>query len=337
MTTSKRVLLAVFIPVLIVGCKQKAKNKDTPKIQQEQFYQELGGVQQYVEILKTSAENPVLLLIHGGPAWPQTPQFRYFNKEIAQKYTVVLWEQRGAGKSFMKNPTPGNISLSQIISDGEQLVANLKQRFDRDQIYLAGYSWGSIVGLKMAKEHPENVKAYIGIAQFVNSQKGMQITRDWLQKQITTKEDPQAARMLDSLQQGLIAEDQAFMKQYQLVSKYRGALYKEGAQKKIDKARNYYEDYKDYDWMEAYNYSMKYLRNDINDVDFRELKSIDVPIYLILGRHDWNLPAVLAKEWLAKLEAPEKNIFWMEDAAHGTLEEDPEDFNRIMLEEIPLD
>jgi len=77
-------------------------------------------VQQYVEILKILEKNPVLLFVHGGPAWPQTPQFRYFNKEIAEKYTVVVWEQRGAGKSFMRNPTPGDISLSQIISDGER-------------------------------------------------------------------------------------------------------------------------------------------------------------------------------------------------------------------------
>jgi len=329
-------LLVVCIPVLIVGCKQKAKSQDMQDVQQEQFYQKLGGVQQYIEILKTSEDNPVLLLIHGGPAWPQTPQFRYFNKEIAQKYTIVIWEQRGAGKSYLKNPTPGNISLSKIISDGEELVTDLRQRFDRDQIYIAGYSWGSIVGLKMAKAHPENIKAYIGIAQFVNSQKGMEITRDWLQKKITKKEDLEAAKMLDSLEKGWIAEDEAFMKQYQLVSKYRGALYKEGAQRKIKKAQNYYEDYNEYDWMEPYNHSIEYLRDDIDAVDFRDVKNIDVPVYLILGRHDWNLPAVLAEEWFAKLDAPEKKIFWMENAAHGTLEEDPEDFNRIMLKEIPL-
>lgn len=329
-------LLLVCIPVLVVGCKQKAKNQDMQDVQQEQFYQKLGGVQQYIEILKTSEDNPVLLLIHGGPAWPQTPQFRYFNKEIAQKYTIVIWEQRGAGKSYLKNPTPGNISLSKIISDGEELVTDLRQRFDRDQIYIAGYSWGSIVGLKIAKANPEYIKAYIGIAQFVNSQKGMEITRDWLQKKITKKEDLEAAKILDSLEQGQIAEDEAFMKQYQLVSKYRGALYKEGAQKKIKKAQNYYEDYKEYDWMEPYNHSIEYLRDDIDAVDFRDVKNIDVPVYLILGRHDWNLPAVLAEEWFAKLDAPEKKIFWMENAAHGTLEEDPEDFNRIMLKEIPL-
>jgi pimeloyl-ACP methyl ester carboxylesterase len=46
------------------------------------------------------AENPLLILLHGGPGFTETRLFRHFNAPIEQSFTVVYWEQRGTGKSF---------------------------------------------------------------------------------------------------------------------------------------------------------------------------------------------------------------------------------------------
>ena len=327
--------LIAFSLLLNNGCKNLTNNREATVIQSEEQYFDLGGVQQYIEILKSSDNNPVLLFIHGGPAWPQTPQFRYFNKEIANKYTVVIWEQRGAGKSYLKNKTPGNISLNQIIDDGQELVEIIKDKFKVEKIYLAGYSWGSIVGLKMVEENPADFFAYIGIAQVINLKQGMEISRAWLRENDTINQDLEAMAVLDSLDKNLIIDDQeAFMKQYQLVYKYGGAVYNQEAGKEVEKAQDFYEDYKDYNWYEAYNYSAQFLVDDLFSTDFLYLKKLSVPVYLILGRHDWNVPSVLALEWYENLDAPKKEVFWMENAAHGTLEEDPDHFNRIMSEMI---
>src|SRR3982751_6698301 len=61
----------------------------------------LGGSEQYVEMTGVSDTNPVLLFIHGGPGWPQTPMLRYLNADLTKAYTVVSWDQRGAGLSFL--------------------------------------------------------------------------------------------------------------------------------------------------------------------------------------------------------------------------------------------
>ncbi|TNE73092.1 hypothetical protein EP331_05335 [bacterium] len=90
-------------------------------IKTEQFFLNLGGEEQYVEVLFSSKENPVLLFIHGGPTWPQTPQIRYFNSEIAEKYTLVIWEQRGSGKAYQKNIISKNLSIPQLVQNGLEL------------------------------------------------------------------------------------------------------------------------------------------------------------------------------------------------------------------------
>ena len=57
-------------------------------------------------------------------------------------------------------------------------------------------------------------------------------------------------------------------------------------------------------------------------------------MYFIAGRHDWNVPAVLVEEFVNKLQAPIKEIIWFENSGHGPLEEEPEKFNKVMIEKL---
>jgi pimeloyl-ACP methyl ester carboxylesterase len=57
-------------------------------------------------------------------------------------------------------------------------------------------------------------------------------------------------------------------------------------------------------------------------------------VTLLLGRHDWNVPSVLADEWLDSLSAPRKELVWFENSGHGPLEEEPARFDSVLLEAI---
>ncbi|MEL6141553.1 MAG: alpha/beta hydrolase [Bacteroidota bacterium] len=303
----------------------------------EGLYLDLGGEPQYVEILGQSEKNPVLLFIHGGPGWPQTPQFRYYNLDIAKDFTVVLWEQRGAGQSYLNNPQPENLSLAQIVSDGHELTQWLQKKFRTKKIYLAGYSWGSIVGTILADKYPDDYLAYIGIAQLINMDKGMALSRNWLTVQAKRAGKRQLQRSIDSLRNPANYPDQLsrFYRQYQLLNEFNGAIFNKLSEARTQRAMNKYSDYQGYDWLEVWSASASALQEDMFGINLSKVDSLDVPVYLLQGRHDWNIPSVLAAEWLDKLSAPTKQLVWFEKSGHGPLEEEPEEFNaaiRALLE-----
>lgn len=253
---------------------------------------------------------------------------------MAEAYTVVIWEQRGAGKNFEKNPNPGGLSLNQIVKDGTQLTEWLIKEYDQDKIYLAGYSWGSLIGVEMVKQHPEHFKAYYGISQFINSQEGLEISRNWVRKQAEEAKDEIALQKIDSLKDVTNFKDEhsRFFKQYLLVSQFGGAVYQEKSFQEVEKAKTMYEDYKNYDWYAVWNASSSLLQKDLYVADVRDVKELKVPVILFQGRHDWNIPSVLAESWLKDLKAPKKEIIWFENSGHGPLEEEPQEFNQAMIQ-----
>lgn len=314
--------------------KQKAVVYNQKKIE-EKFLVDLGGSKQYVEITATSDANPVLLFIHGGPGWPQTPQLRYFNGDLTKAFIVATWDQRGCGKSFMNDSTAENISLEQIIADAHQLTQYLKTTYKKKKIYLAGFSWGSVVGLTLAQKYPEDYFAYVGISQVINISKGMRLTQDWIQEQATKKYDSATLQTLSrlrhkdtSLCKGGLA---CFMTQYELLTKYHGAVFNPASDKEVEKAMTQYDDYKNYDWNKGFFYSATRLEKDMFAADFSELTTLSIPAYFIEGRQDWNVPAVLVDEFVAKLKAPKKKIIWFEQSGHGPLEEEPARFNKTVI------
>ncbi len=92
---------------------------------------------------------PVVFL-HGGPGGGVSPDYRrYFDPEI---YRVVLFDQRGSGKSTPHASLEENTTWD-LVADIERLREHLG--IDRWQVF--GGSWGSTLALAYAETHPERV------------------------------------------------------------------------------------------------------------------------------------------------------------------------------------
>jgi len=135
----------------------------------EQGFVPIGGIEQWVTISGDNCANPVVLFLHGGPGNTLSPFATSIYGHWRNEFTLVQWDQRGAGRSFGRNPQTADATLSieQMSGDGIELAEHLRQRLGVRKLILLGGSWGSVLGVHMAKARPDLFHAYIGVGQLV--------------------------------------------------------------------------------------------------------------------------------------------------------------------------
>jgi proline iminopeptidase len=134
----------------------------------------LGGLEQWVTIRGRNPENPVLLVLHGGPGAPLSLLAHKAFDGWDEAFTVVNWDQRGAGRTFARHGAAGcgPLSIERMAEDGIDLAEALRQRFPGRPLIVLGISWGSILGVEMIRRRPDLFAAYVGAGQAVDMPRG---------------------------------------------------------------------------------------------------------------------------------------------------------------------
>src|SRR3546814_3382594 len=82
---------------------------------------EIGGIKQWISVRGRDRRNPILLFIHGGPASTEMPVNWLYQGAWEDYFTVVQWDQRGAGKTAASTDaaavTP-TIPIDRMTADG---------------------------------------------------------------------------------------------------------------------------------------------------------------------------------------------------------------------------
>ncbi|MGZ8744144.1 MAG: alpha/beta fold hydrolase, partial [Nocardioides sp.] len=158
----------------------------------------INGVQQGMVIRGRDASNPVLLWVHGGPGMPDYPLTQQYPPDLEDLFTIVWWDQRGAGLSYDPDIPPGTMTIEQFVDDTLAVTDYLRQRFDQDKIYLLGHSWGSFIAIQAAAGSPERYKAYLGMAQMVHQLESERIAYDYMLGAYTERGDTDMVRKLEA-------------------------------------------------------------------------------------------------------------------------------------------
>ncbi len=95
----------------------------------EERFVPIGGIDQWISIRGEDRSNPVLLLLHGGPG----SCYSMFTQHLhpwEQHFTIVQWDQRGAGKTLtrMGSHGCGKISMGQLRCDAIEVAEYLRAR-----------------------------------------------------------------------------------------------------------------------------------------------------------------------------------------------------------------
>lgn len=134
------------------------------------MYVEIGGIKQWLEI-EGDSESPVLLLVHGGPG----ASTRFASGAWApwrEHFTLVHWDQRGAGRTFLKNGAENcqPMAFDRIVEDGLEVTEFLCGHLMKERIFVLGHSWGSAIAVHMVKRQPDRFAAFVGTGMLVNFQ-----------------------------------------------------------------------------------------------------------------------------------------------------------------------
>ena len=107
----------------------------------------------YYEQCGNPKGRPVVFL-HGGPGAGLVPDYRRFFDP--QAYRVILFDQRGSGRSVPHASLDDNTTWH-LVADIEQL----REHLGVDQWLVFGGSWGSTLALAYAETHPERVSGLV--------------------------------------------------------------------------------------------------------------------------------------------------------------------------------
>ena len=304
----------------------------TPNGVERQETVRIGGIDQFVSLRGDDHRNPVLLFIHGGPGFPTAPMAWFATHGLEEYFTVVHWDQRGAGKTHLLNEpavVAPTMKPGRFVDDIEELVSWLRQELGKEKVFVLATSWGSYIGLEFARRRPEWLHAYIGMGQATDVPESERRGYAFALAAARAAGNLQAISELESIAPyaargepiplEAIALERKWSDFFGGVMAYR--------QRQIDgiavRLSPEYSDDEAQRVFEGNGFSQGFLLSPVLSIDLTHVTQLDCPLIVLAGRHDRSVSSEVAYEWFQRVQAPLKHFEWFEHSAHEVMMEEP--------------
>jgi pimeloyl-ACP methyl ester carboxylesterase len=302
----------------------------------EQSFVPIGGIEQWISIRGESRHNPVLLVLHGGPGSCYsifTPHLRAWEKH----FTLVQWDQRGAGRTFtrMESGGSGEVSMKQLTSDTIEVAEYLRAHLNQHRIFLLASSIGSTFGLHAARIRPDLFYAYIGTDQNVGMVRGREQSHRQLLDRLRAHGMVEGARTVERIgadATNWTSRDYTAVAQWTMKSDPASF----GRTMKLLKDAVWYapgwtlRDIRAF--VKGMQFSLEQLLPDLVRYDAWAWGTrFNLPIFLFQGENDLLTLTAEAQAYFGDLEAPAKRLELIADAGHFAMFLQPELFLEKLL------
>lgn len=224
---------------------------------------------------------------------------------MEEYFTVVEWDQRGSGKTYLMNDPEAvapTMKPERFVLDAEELVAWLRRDLHKQKVFVLGHSWGSYVGLELARRRPEWLHAYIGTGQATKSpeseRRGFAATLAAAKAAGNTTAVAELAAIAPYASPGQpiplkdIAVERKWSDFFGGVMAYRNGQ-SDGMAARLSPDYSYAEAPRIYD---GNDFSQKYLFSAVISLDLSTVTDFKCPVILLEGRHDRTVNSGLAYE-----------------------------------------
>ncbi|SFZ90712.1 Pimeloyl-ACP methyl ester carboxylesterase [Chryseobacterium limigenitum] len=279
---------------------------------------EIGGIKQAIEIKTDDINKPILLFLSGGPGSSMMKNADSYTNILKNKFTIVQWDQRDAGKTLALNPSPIQPSVELMGKDTYEVINFLLKRLNQKKLYLLGSSWGNALGFYIVRNHPELLHAYYAVNPVISqlaSEKELLKTL-----KIHFKDNPVATEELSKVYFPFTNDESMFYLRKWL-------FYKDG--KEYVTTDDFKKGFLQWSktWSPAWNEVMK--------IDLpKTLKKVDCPIYFFVGKNDIQTLTSITKGYFEQVKAPKKDLFLFENSGHQIHKDEADKFQNTIIQTI---
>lgn len=280
----------------------------------------IADTNQVIRIKGSNIQNPLLLYLNGGPGDSVLGQMDKMFGKLQKDFTVVLWDQRNIGKTFKLNNQKVQPTQELFKNDTYQLIQYLIQKFDKKKIVLVAHSYGTTLGFDIANHHPELLHAFVATNPLINQTESELITLRMLKDHAEKNENTKAINELSKVAIPFRNGEELYYARKWLFD-FEGKSF---AKKKSFKKRVLSWSLT---WLELFNEACQ-------ENLFESTKKIDCPVYFIIGQNDYQTNSILTQKYFDILQAPQKEIYSIENAGHLIPFENGTEFQNAIKEYI---
>jgi pimeloyl-ACP methyl ester carboxylesterase len=308
----------------------------------EKGFVSIGGIEQWVTVRGDSCANPIVLFLHGGPGNPLSAYSDAIYGVWAKDFTLVQWDQRGSGMTYGRSPpeSDATLTIEQLSNDGAELASYLAHRFGKQKVILWGSSWGSILGVHMAKAHPELFYAYLGTSQGVNYLENQSVGYAKLLVVARAADDSASVAVLEGVGAPPWTDPRNFGKVRRVVRKYEAKVttpapehwWKPAAEYTTAKATADYEAGEEFSFLAFVG-----LNGDgmFSQVDLPKLGTdFAIPMFFVQGAQDLLFTPDVIQRYYDSLKAPQKALIMLEHAGHDPNQDVIDAEYRLLMDRI---
>jgi pimeloyl-ACP methyl ester carboxylesterase len=291
----------------------------TPNGIDEARYVTIGGIEQWITIRGEDRNNPVLLLLHGGPGDATNPWGYAGFRAWFKKFTVVQWDQRGAGRTLGKNGASlgSTITIDRMARDGIELTEVLRTSLKQDKILLVGHSWGSILGVFIVKARPDLFHAFVGTGQVVDPARNYAVAYDEVLKKAERVGDQRAIRELKEVGPPPWSDGRGYGVQRRWANLFEHADVFLASTLALGLSAPGYATRDVNDWLEGQGVSAERLVPQTSALAASTLGGdFSLPVFVIQGAEDFTTPTSLARSFVSSIRAPQKAFIPIEGGGH---------------------
>jgi pimeloyl-ACP methyl ester carboxylesterase len=182
---------------------------------------------------------------------------------------------------------------------------------------LVGFSWGTVLGLKMAQHYPNLLYAYVAVSQMVDQEKSEQLLLQRLKEQAATAKNQTALQELSLVRIPFENTDELYYQRKWL----------------FHFTNNPVPDSVLKQYFSTYPKSLFKLGNEASKINFpEEVQSLQCPVYFFVGRNDYQTNHELTYSYYQQLKAKNKHFYWFERSAHTVPFTEPDLFQQIIID-----